>query len=107
MTIRIDQLEQIVRRYLATGTAVVVVVLAPGTGAPAATDTGPASAATTTVTVVPGPPAPLRSGSTGPPQETKPSTTPGRVASERAPVILDHVGPPEHPRLDHARGTRR
>ena len=49
MTIRIDQLEQIVRRYLATGTAVVVVVLAPGTGTPAATDAGPASAATTTV----------------------------------------------------------
>jgi Glycosyl hydrolases family 16 len=74
MAIRIDQLEQIVRRYLATGTAAVVVVLAPATGAPAATDTGPASGATTTVTVAPDSPAPPRSGSTGPPNETTPST---------------------------------
>jgi beta-glucanase (GH16 family) len=59
MTIRIDQLDQVVRRYLAAGTAVVVVVLSPGTDAPAGTPTGTATgtAATATVTVAPDPPA--------------------------------------------------
>jgi hypothetical protein len=38
MTIRIDQLEQIIKRAVATGAAVVVVVLAPGTGAGTGTE---------------------------------------------------------------------
>ena len=48
MTIRIDQLEQIVKRAVATGAAVVVVVLAPGTSAgTGATATATATSRTT------------------------------------------------------------
>ena len=53
MTIPVDQLAEVVRRYLAAGTAAVVVVLAPGTDAPAGTQ--PGTATTATVTMAPGP----------------------------------------------------
>ena len=96
MTIRIDQLEQIVRRYLATGTAVVVVVLAPGTGTPAATDAGPASAATTTVDRGTRPPGSTRRRVGGSAaeheaeheQNTKPSTARGPVDGTTAAATL-------------------
>ena len=50
MTVRIDQWEQAVRRYLAAGSAAVVVLLSPGAETPAV-DARP----TTTVTVAPDP----------------------------------------------------
>jgi len=60
MTIRIDQLEQIVKRAVATGAAVVVVVLAPGMGAGTGTTATTATSRTTatasaTATVQPAP----------------------------------------------------
>jgi beta-glucanase (GH16 family) len=61
MSIPIGQLEQIVKRYLATGAAAVVVVLSP-TGTSAGTDAG--TAPVTTVTVAPEPPAAARSDGT-------------------------------------------
>lgn len=62
MTVRID-IDQIVRRYLATGAAAVVVVLSPAPGTSPGSDTNPPAA--TTVTVAPVPPGTPSDGAAG------------------------------------------
>jgi len=89
MTIRIDQLEQIVKRAVATGAAVVVVVLAPGTSTGTGTDAGNRPSTTATATATPTDRTTATAWATATVQPTTTTTTAAATLGWGTPVRAD------------------